>query len=324
MNDMNISHICLKGIRKLYRRINGIQPTLPKEFCPIRAAEILNRVLKSNQPVMIARFGSLEISTVVNYLSVTSKNHSPWNFIRDLEAQWWWDRENISRMQSNAGFFPLTEENLCKFAELMLKDMELVDVLGSWCHEEIFIKDRIKKAEKVRLLLLEPYWTDNPWSNVLENKKVLVVHPFAEDIRRQYDNNREYLFKDSRVLPKFESLRVVKAVQSIGGGENLKFANWFEALDYMKEQMDKEPYDYALIGCGAYGFPLAAHAKRTGHKAIHLGGALQLLFGIKGARWNKDYNKDYDYSTLPNEYWISPSKSTQNKFTANVEGGCYW
>lgn len=46
--------------------------------------------------------------------------------------------------------------------------------------------------------------------------------------------------------------------------------------------MDKVEYDVCLIGCGAYGFPLAAHAKRTGHKAIHLGGSLQLLFGIAG------------------------------------------
>lgn len=46
--------------------------------------------------------------------------------------------------------------------------------------------------------------------------------------------------------------------------------------------MDKIDYDICLIGCGAYGFPLAAHAKRKGKKAVHLGGALQLLFGIKG------------------------------------------
>lgn len=49
----------------------------------------------------------------------------------------------------------------------------------------------------------------------------------------------------------------------------------------MKDEIDKQDYDIALIGCGAYGFPLAAHIKRSGKKAIHLGGALQLLFGIK-------------------------------------------
>lgn len=73
----------------------------------------------------------------------------------------------------------------------------------------------------------------------------------------------------------------LEAVQSLGGSNN-KFQSWFEALQWMEDEMDKTDYDICLIGCGAYGFPLAAHAKRKGKKAVHLGGALQLLFGIKG------------------------------------------
>jgi hypothetical protein len=92
----------------------------------------------------------------------------------------------------------------------------------------------------------------------------------------------------------------------------------------MKDEMDKISYDIALIGCGAYGFPLSAHAKRTGHKAVHLGGALQLLFGINGKRWDKFYNTDYDYSTLPNDYWISPGDDFKPKTFEKVEDGCYW
>ena len=45
----------------------------------------------------------------------------------------------------------------------------------------------------------------------------------------------------------------------------------------------KFDFDVALIGCGAYGFPLAAKLKTAGKQAIHLGGVLQALFGIKGA-----------------------------------------
>lgn len=41
-------------------------------------------------------------------------------------------------------------------------------------------------------------------------------------------------------------------------------------------------FDTAIIGCGAYGMPLAAQIKNAGRQAIHLGGAVQLLFGIKG------------------------------------------
>ena len=73
-------------------------------------------------------------------------------------------------------------------------------------------------------------------------------------------------------MPDFD-LITIKAVQSLGGGE--QFQSWFDALDWMKAEIDKHDYDICLIGCGAYGFPLAAHVKRLGKKAFHLGGALQ-------------------------------------------------
>jgi hypothetical protein len=122
----------------------------------------------------------------------------------------------------------------------------------------------------------------------------------------------------------------VQAVQSLGG-YNKGFETWFDALDWMKSEMDKEEYDIALIGCGAYGFPLAAHAKRTGHQAVHLGGALQLLFGIRGKRWEKDcFVSDasgrpiFTYSSLFNPYWVRPSLDETPQTASSVEGATYW
>ena len=132
------------------------------------------------------------------------------------------------------------------------------------------------------------------------------------------------LFLNPMVLPEFGELTVIKAVQSLGGG-NTEFSNWFEALNSMKAQMDSIDYDVCLIGCGAYGFPLAAHAKRTGHQAIHLGGVLQLLFGIKGKRWeDPNYNNRYNYTTLFNDSWVKPGEDLKPSNYRAVEGGCYW
>ncbi len=328
---MKPSDIChsilnlLKTAHRIYRKrvLRKVPARTPELYDEERASALIYGVLSSEKPCMVARLGAVETQAVVNYLSHIQPRHSAWKYIRGEEPQWWWDRDLMAKMENNAGFFPATEENIRRFAEMMLTDMETVDVLGSWNPNERYVAARLHQASKVRLLLLEPYWTRNPWSRVLEGKRVLVVHPFAEDIISQYTRHREHLFRDKRVLPQFASLRVVKAVQSIGG-QSAEFADWFEALDRMKQQMDSEPYDIALIGCGAYGFPLAAYAKRTGHKAVHLGGALQLLFGIRGKRWDKSYTADYDYSTLPNEYWIRPNPSTRNEFTLKVEGGCYW
>ncbi len=175
---------------------------------------------------------------------------------------------------------------------------------------------------------MEPYWAERPWSRALKGKKVLVVHPFAALIEKQYREHRTHLFENPDVLPEFE-LQTIEAVQSLGGDAG-QFKTWFEALHYMEEEIDKRDFDIALIGCGAYGFPLAAHVKRSGKKAVHLGGALQLLFGIKGNRWEDPrYGEDAlgrksPYLELFNEYWCRPDKDMKPVHANKVEGACYW
>jgi hypothetical protein len=168
---------------------------------------------------------------------------------------------------------------------------------------------------------LNPFFCTVPWTKALEGKRILVVHPFVDTIKRQYQK-RAFLFANN-LLPDFE-LYTIKAVQSIAGNQT-DFSTWFDALDYMKSEIDKHDYDICLLGCGAYGFPLAAHIKRMGKKAIHLGGALQLLFGITGKRWeNPKYNSLYNYSNLINDYWVRPSASERPAEANKVEGACYW
>ena len=120
------------------------------------------------------------------------------------------------------------------------------------------------------------------------------------------------------VLPAFE-LITIKAVQSIAGN-NCGFKNWFEALDSMKEKIFATDFDIAIIGCGAYGMPLAGYVKSLGKQAIHLGGATQILFGIKGKRWDTIPR----VQSLFNEYWINPSLDERPAGAEKVEGGTYW
>ncbi len=319
----------LRGTHRLYVNHYGsyLKP-LDRITNPNEASNIIYQQLKSDIPCMIARYGSVEILCINNYLGINKFKHNIWNYITDKSPQFWWNKTGIQSMQNNAGFFPLTEQNLERFAELMIEDSKLVDILGSWRLEERRLID-IENVKAVQLLLLEPYHAIHPWSRILKGKKVLVIHPFAETIQQQYANKRTLLFKNPEVLPEFQ-LETLKAVQSIGGQSS--FYTWFDALQYMKNEIDKRDYDIALIGCGAYGFPLAAHIKRSGKKAIHLGGALQLLFGIKGKRWsNPTYGikslpfiRENYYKNLMNDFWVSPLE-TEKPFNANnVEGGCYW
>lgn len=313
----------LRGLRKTYRIVFNAHPVmLPFENDPDRASEIIYKQLVGEKPCMVARFGSGELQVVTNWRSVMQGKHSILRFIKDEEFQWWWNDAFLEGLCRNAGFFPLDMENISRFCEMMIRDMKLVDVLGSWRWEEKYFIEELESSVKVRLTFIEPFYSKDPWTRVLEGKHILVIHPFAEEITRQYHEHREQLFEDKRVLPEFASLRVVKAVQSLGGASN-GFKDWFEALEWMKKQMDSEPYDIALIGCGAYGFPLAAHAKRTGHKAVHIGGGLQLLFGIKGKRWENPSKKNV-ISKFFNEYWIRPDAINTPAIAHKIENGCYW
>lgn len=313
----------LKAIRKAYQNLIGFEIQNKSECVQDAdlASQIIYDALTSDKPCMMARFGSTELACLMNYIGVTKEKNMFLSYFQGQTSPWWWEQKIINQMQNWSGFFPPTQDKIEEFCQLMLNDIPLVDVLGSWLPEEKqFDKDPIK-SKKINFELLNPYFSKNPWTKALEGKKILVVHPFALSIESQY-KKRELLFKDN-MLPSFH-LQTIQAVQSIAGNQT-QFLDWFEALDYMKLEIDKRDYDICLIGCGAYGFPLAAHVKRMGKKAIHMGGSLQLLFGIKGKRWeNPNYNTIYNYAQLINEHWVYPGEEEKPQNASTVEGGCYW
>lgn len=288
-----------------------IQMILKEAFYPAptsgaEASALIRQELSSNRPSMVARFGSTEIKAVL---------YPGMPFPMRLVLR----KRILGNMATLSGFFPSTPSTIRRFSDLMFADMKELDILGSWRLEEKFLVKRFPAARRVELRGLEPYFSNEPWTTALEGKKVLVVHPFNRTIESQYANNRTKLFKDPRILPEFASLQTIKAVQTIAGTAS-EFESWFDALDSMKSQMDRIDYDVVILGCGAYGFPLAAHAKRSGKKAVHLGGPTQILFGIRGKRWD-----DHPVvSRFYNEAWVRPGQEDTPKGATKVENGCYW
>ncbi len=267
---------------------------------------VVKKYLEDTHPCMIARFGSNEIKAILYP-----------DFPLIIQAC---IRNRIfNSMDFFAGFFPSSNQTIKKFSDLMKEDMKQLDILGSWRIEEKLLLNNFPAAKRVVLSSLEPYLAENPWSEALAGLKVLVIHPLNVTIERQYNEKRACLFNDQRVLPEFKSLETIKAVQTIAG-ESREFADWFEALDFMKAAIDAKDYDVAIIGCGAYGFPLAAHVKRMGKKAIHMGGATQILFGIKGKRWDTHPV----IGAMYNEHWVRPAPEDVPQQANKVEGGCYW
>ncbi len=320
---MNFEQFLLKSIKITYQKILGAKKPIPiHRISDLQTAnDLIYEYLISDKPCMVARFGAFELATMKNYLGVSHGRPPLIEYINGNALDWWWNKKLLQYMQSNAGFFPPTPEMIRQFCELMIRDTTKVDILGSWLDEESYFLTELKNANLVFGLLLEPFWADKPWTRALKGKRVVVIHPFAKTIQFQY-SRREKLFKNTEILPDFE-LITIKAIQSMGGVS--EFHTWFDALEYMKSEIDKVDFDICLLGCGAYGFPLAAHVKDKGKKAIHLGGVLQLLFGIKGKRWETpDYNESFNYRSLMNDYWTKPDIGEKPQNAENVEDGCYW
>jgi len=316
--------IFLRGIyKKLFHPL--LEPLPPP--C-IKDKDIIQRLIydriMEETPLMVARFGSIELTSLDNALMM-KEHRSNWGYISWKTEPNYFRRNQAAALCNNAGFFPYPDkEMMFRFLDVMRDAMKEVDILGSWRYNERLFDKELINAKKVDRERITPLLTNHPWTKALEGKKVLVVHPFADSILSQYQK-RELLFTDNEILPEFE-IKVMKAVQSQAESK-ASFRDWFEALQYQKDQIDTYDYDVCLLGCGAYGFPLAAHCKRRGKQAIHLGGVLQLLFGITGKRWETEevYQTKYSYlKTYYNEYWVRPSETERPKGSETVEGGCYW
>ena len=94
------------------------------------------------------------------------------------------------------------------------------------------------------------------------------------------------------------------------------YASWYDGLEKLTKEVSLKDFDLALIGAGAWSLPLGSRIKQMGKSAIHLGGEMQLIFGIKGKRW-ESYN-------IYNSAWVEASPQEVPKNNNRIEDGCYW
>ena len=273
--------------------------------------DALLRQMESGGTFFISRLGSTELRGLNFFLKHRDCKTSPKLYPSAIRNALW----------QGPGVFPIDDASIDQFCRTYSTSIGEVTALGVWFNDnEWDVANRFcPKALLVDLSCLEPYFFDAPYTSFLAGKKVLVVHPFSSSIERQYKTNRDKLFLDPHVLPDFD-LRTLKPPQSIAGNTD-GYSSWANALADLKCRVDGLDFDVAIIGAGGYGLPLGAHIKRSGKSVIHLGGATQILFGIKGRRWEKEY--DY-HLRLFNEHWAYPSENERPPNFSEVEKGCYW
>lgn len=300
----NVFTVRLGALRDTLKKDEFFKPFLSKE----EANQYIYNGLLSKQPFFVGRFGSTELECLTEYYYLLDRVNGATEKYHDNLKMIIWDW---------TGFYPPTEDMMDKFSKLYIDDAKTIDLMWNmWLSkfENRLYQDYIpEKPLAIYDDTAFPAEMKDTWTQALKGKKVLVIHPFEDSIRQNY-KYREKLFKNKNFLPEFE-LKTLKAVQSIAG-EKPGFETWFDALEYMENEIEKIDFDIALIGAGGYGFPLGAYVKKIGKKAIHIGGMLQLYFGIKGKAWN-DLN-------IYNEHWTMPLETERPKGYKKVEAGRYW
>lgn len=304
-----LSYFAAEGVRHVLKRKRNPVCDNAGYLDLYHANACISDAILSGMPFLTARFGSGEMRAFLKTREVGM------GLRKKIPEQ------NMDSLCINAGFFPREQELAMEFGREMEQACRYVDLLAVWNSlpmENYVVDTYLPQARQCFLGDIEPFFAENPWTAALRGKKVLVIHPFEDSIRKQYAK-RKALFGEKEILPEF-ALRTLKAVQTIGGEKDPRFATWFEALDYMEEAALEQDFDVAVLGCGAYGFPLAARLKAKGKCAIHMGGVTQILFGIRGSRWDAKQ----EYRELANDSWCRPGQEEQPRGREQIEGACYW
>ena len=205
--DVSLSHRVFCKLQYWYQQyIKSPNTSLIEHIKdPQIASDIIYEKLSLSEPCMIARYGATELYCLSNYLGIQKGRgiQSFRDFIFKNAEPWWWVPERLHNMQNWSGFFPLDNTLIDKYCKLLLSDTDYLDILACWLPKEKLLAAQLSEVKRIFLPHLEPYYADNPWSRILEGKKMLVVHPFANQIKKQYYQSREKIFKNSMVLPCF-------------------------------------------------------------------------------------------------------------------------
>ncbi len=259
-----------------------------------------------------------------NFVELRAKIHSSDNLLitrlGNVEATDILTEDGIyKQLYTNAGFYckegntkSVYQNWKSKYIEAIIKSDVVLDVYT--CNSfhivgDVFTRLNINKAGL-------PYVENPNWwiiNIVMQMQGTIgVVSYFKNDIENQLKKMNKIW--GCNISNKFV---VVKSYNTIEG--NSPHNNWTETYDELTERLDKhKDIKNWLVSCGCYGLPVCLHLSKIGKsKVFYVGGILQLLFGLKGSRWDNrlEVNKLY------NKHWIYPSERPKN--AKQVEDWCY-
>jgi len=281
-------------------------------------SSFIRDLVTSHKPFFVGRNGTIELQVIDFWNRFRMNGKSYPAVFKDT-------------LQKNAGIFPATEDSLDAWCKEYVEGLALLEITAAgWYKPLEAVEDKMlgicaPKAARCPLRSLEPYYVgaDLQWTAGLAGKKVCVVSSFAHTMQTQVKKN----IWPGGLLPKNVEWSFVRTGYSPALAAGHASCNWpypirtwQEAVDYVVGEVIKSGAELSLIGCGGLGMIIGARLKARGISAIVLGGAIQILFGIKGKRW-----ATHDViSKFWNEEWVWPSADEVPAWSVLVEGGCYW
>jgi len=271
---------------------------------PNNINQLVKDAIVSNNPISFGKIGGIEASHIMNYL-VTGEP----KLVRG------------NSLAINAGIVVKNENELRVWHELFLQSVKQLDYVLEWCPEQgdKYILDKVWNGKKRFYSFegLEPFeYKQDGWHCSLSGKKVLELSPLKNSIEQQI-KKYDKLWESASI----KELSVIKTPQppALTGEEEKSF---LYTLKDLQEKISRESFDVAIVGCGGFSLLLLSFIKNNMKKpSIHLGGATQLLFGIRGKRWDVGFKDRSWYGT---KEWIRPLEEDTPINKNLVEEGCYW
>merc|ERR1711871_372837 len=152
-----------------------------------------------------------------------------------------------------SGIYPENSESFSKFASIYYESLKQLDTVDAMASIPIYkeYENDIFPTLKVRTILsnraIEPFYFDDPWSQYLNGKVVLVIHAFTASIRCQL-NRKIQIFKNPKMLPKFTA-KYIQMPQCLGG--QTPHSSYFETLNSVEQLIDGIGFRYCDYCCGS-------------------------------------------------------------------------
>jgi hypothetical protein len=277
---------------------------------------ILKIALGTGKGCIIGRQGTIELQTLLSYVHTGTCKFS-----------------NLHTLEKHAGIYPSSYESVVVWIKEYMDAVKSSNGLAVGWYAPL-AKGELQMLEswnfagkRVPLRALEPYYVEpnRSWLRGLDSQYVAVVSSFAASIKQQLPHLQQIWKGREEMLPKDVQWSCVQSYYSPVLAQGRcewpdRIGSWSDAVTLLETQVVESGAKVALLGCGGLAMPLALRLKKRGIAAIVLGGAIQLLFGIKGRRWS-------DHPVISgffNDWWISPSAEEIPGAAADIEGGCYW